>query len=322
MKKFLKYSFLVGAIAFSTFSGLAYAGNQQSYSRPSPSSQSSPPSSSQSSRPPSSPPTMAPQPSYQTPAQKPPAPVNTAPQSVSRPSVAQSAPPVAPPRQSNIDNRMAVGQSKTSLDAFKADQNKFNKPAVGVPPTRQDAVSSPVYQQYGNRWNNPDHFYASRNAAYDRLPPQYNTYYHAPPVWVSAGSPAYGSYSGIFLGSLLGVGVGMAIDSSYHQWAYSHRHDIEYQQWHADMMHQAQTNAELRERLTVLDREVANLEAQKAPVTNALPKDVDPSLVIAPETVMMATSKDSYGWGTVGVGLLGCVIIVGILGVVVLRNRR
>lgn len=314
MRKFLKYSFLVGAIAFSTFSGLAYAGNQQSYSRPP-----SPPSS-QSSLPPSKPPTMAPQPSYQTPAQKPPAPVNTAPQSVSRPSVA--APPVAAPRQSPIDNRMAAGQSKTSLDAFKADQNKFNKPAVGAPPTRQAAIETPIYKQYGNKWNNPDHFFDARKAAYGRLPPQYNIYYHAPPVWVSMGSPAYGSYSGIFLGSLLGVGVGMDIDSSYHQWAYSHRHDIEYQQWHTDMMHQAQTNAELRERLTVLDREVANLEAQKAPVTNALPKDVDPSLVIAPETVMMATSKDSYGWGTVGVGLLGCVIIVGILGVVVLRNRR
>ena len=206
---------------------------------------------------------------------------------------ATAAPRLISPPRSVVDSTIAKGQSKTALAQFDADRQKYKAPPVGGFQTPQAAQQSPVWRQYGARWGSADDYYAARRAAQSRLPPQAAIYYTAPPVWVSAGPPSYGPFSSHFLGGVL---LGMAGTLAYDQWAYSHHTDPAYIQWHEDMERQAEDNAELRDKLNTLDARVADLQAQNAPVTDKLPDDVDPSLVVAPETVMMATSKAGFRW--------------------------
>ena len=199
---------------------------------------------------------------------------------------------ITPPR-SVVDSTIAKGQSRTALAQFDADRQKFKAPPVGGFTTPGAARQSPVWQQYGTRWRSADDYYAARRAAERRLPPQAAIYYTAPPVWVSSGPPSYGAFSSHFLGGVL---LGMAGSLAYDQWAYSHRTDPAYIEWHEDMERQAADNAELRDKLATLDAKVTELQEQNAPVTDKLPDDVDPSLVVAPETVMMATTKSGINW--------------------------
>lgn len=240
-----------------------------------------------------------------------------------QPTVAQRAPPSA------VDQAIARGQSKTALTAFRADQEKFKNPPIGVPESQQAARASPVYQRYGSGWRSADDYYASRNAALQRMPPDRAIYWREPPIYVREARPAYGPYSGLFLGSLLGAGAIMAIDSAHAstqaQWAYSHYNDPGYRQWHDDMIAQAaaRNDDELRQRIAALDNQVADLKAKNAPTSEALPEGVDPSLVVAPHTVVMATTPEgsSHSWITILVITMLVVIVVLVL-ILLSRRRR
>lgn len=118
-------------------------------------------------------------------------------------------------------------------------------------------------------------------------------YYEHPPVYVLAGRPSYGAYAGAFLGGML---LDRIMQPSYAEWAYSHANDPGFQAWYGDMQRQAADNADLRAKLGELDQQIAALKARNAPVSEALPDDVDPSLVVAPQTVMLATAKSSDWW--------------------------
>jgi hypothetical protein len=62
------------------------------------------------------------------------------------------------------------------------------------------------------------------------------------------------------------------------------------------MMAQAENDAEVRARMAALDAQVQqDVQANVTVDENALPNDVDPSLVVAPDTVLMATSTDDPG---------------------------
>ena len=151
------------------------------------------------------------------------------------------------------------------------------------------------------------------------MPPQINNYYQSPPAWVRNGPPSYGSWAAPFLGGLLLGGIGT---KAYDMWAYSHWNDPGVMQWRTDMERQAQDNTELREKMDALNAKVAELQAQNAPKTDKLPDDVDPSLVVAPETAMLATASSGTHWFTwIMVAILS---IVGFLAlcVWVSRNRQ
>lgn len=209
-------------------------------------------------------------------------------------------PPTPPAKQSEVDRNMARGQSATALASYQKDQSRFKAPPVGTPTTRQAATASPVWRQYGSQWHNSDDYYHARTTYINRLPPQRAAYWNSPPIYVVNARPAYGSFSGAFLGSLIGTalvnGSSYTIDDSYGRWAYAHRQSVEYQQWHADMMAQAENDAEVRARMAALDAQVQqDVQANVTVDENALPNDVDPSLVVAPDTVLMATSTDDPG---------------------------
>jgi hypothetical protein len=216
---------------------------------------------------------------------------------VSRPAIAPGTPsprPVAA-APSAIDTRMTQGHSQASLNSFRADQNRFSKPPVLIPQNRQAALQSPVMRQYGSRWGNADQYYAARNSSLGRMSPAYQSYYNNPPRYVTNIRPAYGSFSTPFLCGLIGVGVGVVIiDHSNAMWAYSHRTDPAYMAWHYDMMEQAANDPELNTRMMAFNGEITVMETNGVQAEpNQLPDGVDPSLVVAPETVLMATSEEA-----------------------------
>lgn len=236
------------------------------------------------------------------------------------PAVAASAP-------SAVDKRMTQGHSQNALNNFRADQAKFTAPAVNLPTTRAAALQTPVMRQYGSRWGNADQYYAARTSSIGRLPPAYGSYWNSPPRYVLV-RPAYGAYSSVFLGSLLGVGVTIAaIDAGSAMWAYSHRTDPDYMAWRQEMTVQGQSDPSVVERMAQLDRQVGDLEQQGVTSDpNALPEGVDPSLVVAPEAVLMATSEEEsqnpLGWGAAIIGTVGGVLFLAFLLHLYNRNRR
>jgi len=208
------------------------------------------------------------------------------------------------PQQSEADRAISRGQSKQAYQQFIAEQNKFKAPPVAAPVSQQAAQASSAWRQYGgtNRWGTADQYYAQRQQALTRVPTTVNNYYSNPPAWVSNGPPSYGGWSSNFLGGVL---LGAAGTMAYDMWAYSHRSDPGYIAWHRDMERQAQDNAELREKLTTLDTRVADLQAKNTPVSDKLPNDIDPALVVAPDTVMLATAKSGTNWWIWGPIMLG-----------------
>lgn len=237
----------------------------------------------------------------------------TSPNRPGAPAVA-SKPPL--PR-SAVETAMSKGQSASALAAFHESQIKYKAPPVMGPQTRQAAQSSPVWQQYGSRWNNADSFYASRRSALSGLPPSRAIYWTSPPIWISNGPSAYGTFSSAFLGSLLGNATGNAL------WYYSHRDDEAVMQWHAAMMTQAVNNSELQQQIDNLNAQVAQLEQQHAAVDpNVLPDGIQPSMVVSDDVVLQATSAEGglsfldYLGITVGVLLLAGLLFM------LLRPRR
>jgi hypothetical protein len=231
--------------------------------------------------------------------------------------VARQTPP--PPRSAS-DVAIAKGHSKMALTQFDNDQKKYRQPPVSAPASQQAARQSAAWHNYGTRWRSADDYYAARSAAYARLPPQVQVIYVHPPVWVSNGPPAYGSWAAPFLGGMLvGASVG-----AYDNWAYSHWSDPGVIAWRQSMAQQAQDNAELRAQLDTLNQRVADLQAQHAPVTDALPDGIDPALAVAPETVMLATAKSGFNWWWIWTPLIAIVLVIGfgMLCISISRNRQ
>ena len=301
-----------------------------SYSRPTPSyPKSSPPSyskptivepvtppSSSYSKPQLAQPSTPPSSSYSKPQLATP---DTAPSSsYSKPQLAQPSRPatVAPPR-STADTAIARGQSKQAYTQYQAEQQKYKAPPIAAPQDTAAARQTPAWRQYGSQWNSADSYYSSRNAALQRAPASVRESFENPPSYVVAGRPSYGAYAAAFLGGALLANI---MQPSYAQWAYSHSNDPGYQAWRTDMEKQAADNADLRAKLATLDDQVNQLKAKNAPVTEALPSDVDPALVVAPQTALLATESASHVWRWVFI----CVILVIMFFVacVVISRRR
>jgi hypothetical protein len=222
--------------------------------------------------------------------------------------------------RSQADLAISRGQSKTALRQFDAEQQRYKAPPVAPPPSPQAARQSPIWTQYGGQWRTADQYYAARRRAEQQLPPQVQNYYTSPPSYVSAGPPAFGNLSSAFLGAA----IGMIGTSAWDNWMYSHRNDPDYRAWHNYIQEKATDDPDLKAKLDKLDARVNELEAEKAPTTNKLPDGVDPSLVVAPQTAMLATASSGFNWAWVYVPLLiiGAVIVFLAVCVKISQNRR
>ena len=100
-------------------------------------------------------------------------------------------------------------------------------------------------------------------------------------------------WSGVFLGVLLSnIGRPGAVD-----FFHNNQNDAGYQQWRAELDRQAQDNAELRQRLDELDRQLAERNDQpRSP--GALPPDVPPEIATATptRTPSVETGDDHSAW--------------------------
>ena len=230
--------------------------------------------------------------------------------------IARTVPSVTPPR-SAADTAIAKGQSQQAYRQFQSEQQRFRAPPAAAPANTQAAQQTQAWRQYGTRWHSADSYYAARNNAFQRSP-EMRTYYEHPPVYVLQGRPSYGAYAGAFLGGVL---LDRIMQPSYSQWAYSHYNDPGFQAWRADMENQAADNAELREKLAQMDAQVQQLRAQNAPTTEALPQDVDPSLVVAPQTVMLATASSHHWWLWITLGLATFIAFIAACLLISLRKR-
>ena len=116
-----------------------------------------------------------------------------------------------------------------------------------------------------------------------------------PPQYYNNGPRSFGLWDGIFLWSLLN-NLGRAGSSD---WFSNHRDDPGYQQWRQEAERQAQTNAELRQRLDQLDKQLADKQAQPRDPTY-LPPDVPPNVAAPPPertpSVAAATGGSGIGW--------------------------
>jgi hypothetical protein len=196
---------------------------------------------------------------------------------------------------------MATGHSAASLAAFNKDQGQYKSLPAGAPSTPQAARANPAFQQYGHNWGTADRYYEDRSRYLSRLPPERAVYWNNPPAWVTNARPSYGSWAGPFMGSLVGGAVGTVagnaishymIDDGSARWAAAHRQTPEFQQWHADMMAQSEHDPDLRMRMVALDSSVEQVvQSGVALDENALPNGIDPSMAVAPDTVLMATSS-------------------------------
>jgi hypothetical protein len=158
-------------------------------------------------------------------------------------------------------------------------------------------ASTLVSTQYGSHSN----FVAARNqtvVVYHNLYP--NSY-----IYSSHMTPYYGHYDSGFLMGLL-IGEMGSNHGSNVNWVYSHQNDPWYSQWRADLEKQAQSNAELKQKLVDMDKELTDLKTKNATVVaSVLPEGVTAAAAINPDAVDDEDeNKSSWLWWSV-FGILG-----------------
>jgi hypothetical protein len=118
-------------------------------------------------------------------------------------------------------------------------------------------------------------------------------------------TPYYGHYDSGFLMGLL-IGEMGSNHGSNVNWVYSHQNDPWYSQWRADLEKQAQSNAELKQKLVDMDKELTDLKTKNATVVaSVLPEGVTAAAAINPDAVDDEDeNKSSWLWWSV-FGILG-----------------
>ncbi len=109
----------------------------------------------------------------------------------------------------------------------------------------------------------------------------------APSSYYTNGPRSFGVWDGLFLWSLLSN----LNRSGSTDWFSNHRDDPGYQQWRQEAERQAATNAELKQRLDELDRQLAAKQGQPADPAY-LPPDVPPEVAAAPPPARTPSTAD------------------------------
>ncbi len=185
---------------------------------------------------------------------------------------------------SAFDRRMIENsrkqRSKDSLAAYQAEQAKFKKSGTPDFDARKYA-DNPVYGKAGA---NPGFSYKDHYR-------QRDNYWRDQGVRHSSrmfgGPSSFGLWDAAFLYGMLSL----ANRPNSAAFAYHHQNDPGYQQWRRQAEEQAKTDAELRNQLAEMDKQVAAMKAQGVKVDPAyLPKGVPPELAVS-SAVLAAKSK-------------------------------
>lgn len=171
--------------------------------------------------------------------------------------------------------------SGSAFSAYQADRRAAKLPPQGVNVTA--ARTDPTFSAATHRYSSVNSYMAARSTSM-------SAYRQAHPnVYIIANNmhPNYGAYDSSFLtGMIFGV---IGSEAANANWLYMHQNDPWYAQYHADLVQQAQNNAELQAKLNAMDAQMAALRDQHVVInqaTSQLPAGIDPSLAIAPEAMI------------------------------------
>jgi uncharacterized protein DUF2491 len=216
----------------------------------------------------------------------------------SRPSPSYARPPAWTAPQSPGDRSFSEGRSSAALGRYRAQQDEARRPRPYAPVPSGPQAPYPSYQspprQYGP--SGPPDRSAWLNQRGWSSPPQ--TYY--------GGNRNFGLWSGLFLGAMLSnLGRPGSVD-----FFHNNQNDPGYQQWRAEADRQAQDNADLRQKLDELDRQLADKEGQPRN-PGALPADVPPEIAKAtpnrtPDVPDVPEEAGGSGWVWIVVLAGGC----------------
>jgi len=131
----------------------------------------------------------------------------------------------------------------------------------------------------------PGTYYHRRNVFYE-------SYGYVPYPFIYTLFPRYGLWDVVFLGFM----VERANEREYALMYYNHRNEEEMIQWRQDMDRVAVDNEELRDKLAVMDQQVADLEG--TPVDSAyVPEDAQ-DIALSPDVINMLTQAQPTTAGT------------------------
>jgi hypothetical protein len=195
----------------------------------------------------------------------------------SRPAPSYARPTWTPP-QSPGDSSFSRDRSGSALDSFRTQRDNARQPRNYAPSTPAPQYAPPQYTQ---RQNGPDRsgWFNSRG-------------WSAPSPSYYGGGRSFGVWDGLFLWSLLN-NLGRSGSSDFF---HNNQNDPGYQQWRQEADRQAQDNAELRQRLDELDRQLAERDGQPR-TPGALPPDIPPEIAKAPpRRTPGVPSQSGSGW--------------------------
>jgi len=193
------------------------------------------------------------------------------------PSVAKSG-AALPPSGSPLDQAATRQSSKAALDRYETEkhQSKYQP----SPWDHEAAARDPVYARANSRYRSADDYYAQRDRDLSHL--NYRTPQN---IFIYNNMrPNYGFWDGLFLSMLLTH----AMEPGYSDWAYAHRQDPAYQQWHQDALTLAEQNGELKAQVAALDNKVSEMQAKGVAPQSAdqLPPGVSEAVAVAPTAVV------------------------------------
>jgi hypothetical protein len=200
---------------------------------------------------------------------------------------------------SGLANAVTRSQSKSSLAAFTAEQNRYKSTPYASYASPQAARTSPLWQTYGNRYRTTHDYWAARSRFASTQPPL--------PQYVVDGRPSYGGLSAAFLGGFLLSDIMNPPNALY---AYSMQGNPDFDAWRDDMNQQAQTNSDLRAKLAVMNQQIDNLQAQNTAKNTTLPSDVDPAYAMSPSIAVLATTHNSSMGFFAWLGVMSLALIV------------
>jgi len=176
--------------------------------------------------------------------------------------------PTWTPPPSAGDSSFSRDRSGSALDSYRTQQDRAQQDRARPPRDAVPGAPAPQYapRTYTQRQNGPDRtgWFNSRG-------------WSGPPAAYYGGNRSFGVWDGLFLGALLS-NLGR---SGSGEFFHNNQNDPGYQQWRAEVDRQAQDNADLRQKLDELDRQLA--ARQDDPRTpGALPPDVPPEIAKTP----------------------------------------
>jgi len=180
----------------------------------------------------------------------------------SRPAPSYARPTWTPP-QSAGDSSFSRDRSGAALDSYRAQQDSARQRRDTIPSAPAPQYAAPRYTQ---RQIGPDRsgWFNSRG-------------WSAPSPSYYGGGRSFGVWDGLFLWSLLS-NLGRSGSGDFF---HNNQNDPGYQQWRQEADRQAQDNAELRQKLDELDRQLAERDSQPR-TPGELPPDIPPEIAKAP----------------------------------------